>query len=70
MAKGFEKVGGKCVPTSSGLPQRNVYTGGRASTKQKPIYVHKSPKVDVSPRLQKGDTSHGGIRVAHLIGKR
>ena len=37
MAKGFEKAGGKCTPTSSGVPQRTVYTGGKAATLSKSI---------------------------------
>lgn len=70
MAKGFEKAGGKCTPTSSGVPQRTVYTGGKAATLSKSIYG-KAPAQTSTPRaVAGGDLAHAGSRAAHLIGKR
>jgi hypothetical protein len=68
--RGFAKAGGKNVPCSSGLPQRNVYTGGRAITKSKSIYGQ-TPKQTVTPRaLSKGDIALAGTRQTHVLGKR
>ena len=69
-AKGFAKASGKNVPCSSGLPQRSVYTGGRASTQQKPIYGS-TPKETISHRaLDKRDIGLAGTRRTHVIGQR
>lgn len=65
MAKGFEKAGGKRVPTSSGVPQRTVYTGGRAATLGKPIYGQAQGRADTRP-----DIRHAGTREPHVLGKR
>jgi hypothetical protein len=54
---GFAKAGGANVPCSSGVPQRNIYTSGRAQTLTKNIYSHKA------------STNQGGAK-ADLIGKR
>jgi hypothetical protein len=61
---GFEKAGGQRVPTSSGLPQRNVYTSGRASVLQKPIYGT-TPKTTISSDANK----FAGTRKTHVIGQ-
>lgn len=36
--RGLEKIGLPRTPTSSGLPQRTMYTCGRAETLNKSIY--------------------------------
>lgn len=69
-AKGFEKAGGQRVPTSSGLPLRTVYTGGRAATLNKTIYGV-TPKQTATPRaISGGDVRHAGTRKTHVLGQR
>jgi len=64
---GFEKVGGKRVPTSSAGPKatsRTVYTSGPARQLQKPIYGS-TPKSTVTPQANK----QGGSRKTDVVGQ-
>ena len=63
--KGLAKIGLPRTPTSSGLPQRTVYTGGRAERLSKQIYGT-SPHTTVTPEANK----LGGSRDTCVIGKK
>ena len=63
--RGLEKIGLPRTPTSSGLPQRTMYTCGRAETLSKTVYGH-TPTSTVT----KDAASYGGTRQTHVIGKR